>query len=197
MRMMTLMVAALLLLPTQAQAGRYKDSGSGGTLNFSRQNQFLAPSPYSRGGAAKTAFSFTTSPLWAMVGLAKVKGEVRLLSRLSVALQAAGGYSVPHGAPTIGFGAQASVYLSGNFDRGWSLGANLMQFGSMLNPEAAVQNPSDRFEGVFLGWKSTAKSRAVLELQLGAQRWTRSADSFRDGSEEPVPTLGLNYGWAW
>ena len=132
-----------------------------------------------------------------MVGLAKVKGEVRLLSRLSVALQAAGGYSVPHAAPTVGFGAQVSAYLSGNFDRGWSLGANLMQFGSMLDPEAAVQTPSDRFEGVFLGWKSTAKSRAVLEVQFGAQRWLRSADSFRSGSGNILPTVGLNYGWAW
>ncbi len=197
MRTLTLALALVLLVPTPAQAGRYKDSGSGGTLNFSRQNQFLAPSPYSRGGAAKTAFSFTTSPLWALVGLAKVKGEVRLLSRLSIALQAAGGYSVPHEGPTLGFGAQANVYLSGNFDRGWSLGANLMQFGSMLDPESAVQSPSDRFQGVHLGWKSTAKSRAVLELQLGAQRWSRTDASFRDGAEEIVPTLGMNYGWAW
>jgi hypothetical protein len=197
MRTITLITALAMLLPSPAEASRFKGYASGGSTNSTGQNQFLAPSPYSRGGDAKTAFAFTTSPLWALVGLAKVKGEVRLLNRLSVALQAAGGYSVPHGGPTIGFGAQVSTYFSGNFDRGWSLGASLMQFGSMLAPETAVQSPSDRFEGIFLGWKSTAKSRAVLEIQLGAQRWLRSADSFRTGSDEVLPALGFNYGWAF
>ena len=189
---------ALLMSPISAQASRYKQSATGGTSSVSPQNAFLAPSLYSRGGAAKTRFSFTTSPLWALVGLAKVKGDLRLLHRLSIAVQAAGGYSVPHDAPTLGVGAQVAVFLSGNFDRGWSLGGNFMQFGSMLSPADLVNSPWDRFEGAYIGWKSTAGSRNVLELQLGVQRW-HHADSSPLEADAPsiVPTLGLNYGWAW
>ena len=120
MRALSLLIAAALCLPATAQASRYKSYGGGQTsVSTARQNAFLRPSPYSRGGAAKTSLSFTTSPLWALVGLAKVKGEVAVLDRLSVALQAAGGYSVPHDAPTLGLGAQVSFYLLGNFVLGW------------------------------------------------------------------------------
>ncbi len=198
MRILNFLLFVAVMLPVSAQASRYKDYATGGTLSMTRQNPFLAPSPYSQGGAAKTRFSFTTSPLWALVGLAKVKGEVRLLHRLSIAVQAAGGYSVPHDAPTLGVGAQVAVFLSGNFDRGWSLGGNFMQFGSMLSPDELLNSPWDRFEGAYIGWKSTAASRNVLELQLGAQRW-HHADSSPLEADAPsiVPTLGLNYGWAW
>lgn len=198
MRFLTLLCAAVLFLPAQANAGRFKDYAAGGSSGFSKQNKFLAPSPYSRGGSAKTAFSFTTSPMWALVGLAKVKGEIRLLSRLSLALQAVGGYSVPHDQPTIGIGGQIAVYVSGNFDRGFSLGANLMHLGSMLDPQLVATEPWDAFHGVFIGWKSTSASRNVLELQFGAQQWLRGEGSPK-GAADPsiVPTLGLNYGWAW
>ena len=96
---------------------------------------------------------------------------------MSFAVQAAGGYSVPHAQPTAGVGAQLAVYVSGNFDRGWSLGGNWMQFGSMLKPSQLIDSPWERFEGAYLGWKSTAANRNVLELQLGAQRWSRSDNS--------------------
>ncbi|MEE2835301.1 MAG: hypothetical protein VYB65_04695 [Myxococcota bacterium] len=199
MRALSLLIAAALCLPATAQASRYKSYGGGQTsVSTARQNAFLRPSPYSRGGAAKTSLSFTTSPLWALVGLAKVKGEVAVLDRLSVALQAAGGYSVPHDAPTLGLGAQVSLYWLGNFDRGWSIGGNVMQFGSMLDPAGLAGASWERFEGLFIGWKSTAADRNVLEVQFGAQRW-RHADSSPLDAQAPslVPTLGLNYGWAW
>ena len=198
MRLVTLSLVALLIIPISAQASRYKQATTGGTAGMSRQNPFLAPSPYSRGGAAKTRLSFTTSPLWTLVGLAKVKAELRLLSRLSLALQAAGGYSVPHDRPTLGLGAQITVYVLGNFDRGWSIGANTMQFGSMLKLGDALATPWERFDGAFIGWKSTSASRNVLELQFGAQRWHHADSSPLDGeSQSIIPTLGLNYGWAW
>ena len=198
MRTAMVVLAAMVLLPGEAMADRFKSSGGGGSISFGTQNRFLAPSPYSNGGSAKTAFTFTTSPLWALVGLAKVKGELRVASRLSIAIQAAGGYSVPHEKPTVGLGAQASVYLTGNFDRGWALGVNTMQFGTMLDPQAALQTPWDRFDGAYLGWKSTAANRNVLEVQIGAQQWMRNQGS-PNGAADPliVPTLGLNYGWAW
>jgi hypothetical protein len=209
MRALSLLIAAALCLPATAQASRYKSYGGGQTsVSTARQNAFLghlsdfrrwsAPSPYSRGGAAKTSLSFTTSPLWALVGLAKVKGEVAVLDRLSVALQAAGGYSVPHDAPTLGLGAQVSLYWLGNFDRGWSIGGNVMQFGSMLDPAGFAGASWERFEGLFIGWKSTAADRNVLEVQFGAQRWRHADASPLDAQAPPlVPTLGLNYGWAW
>ena len=199
MRALSLLIAAALSLPATAQASRYKSYGGGQTsVSTARQNAFLRPSPYSRGGAAKTSLSFTTSPLWALVGLAKVKGEVAVLDRLSVALQAAGGYSVPHDAPTLGLGAQVSLYWLGNFDRGWSIGGNVMQFGSMLDPAGLAGASWERFEGLFIGWKSTAADRNVLEVQFGAQRWRHADSSPLDAQAPPlVPTLGLNYGWAW
>ena len=199
MRALSLLIAAALCLPATAQASRYKSYGGGQTsVSTARQNPFLRPSPYSRGGAAKTSLSFTTSPLWALVGLAKVKGEVAVLDRLSVALQAAGGYSVPHDAPTLGLGAQVSLYWLGNFDRGWSIGGNVMQFGSMLDPAGLAGASWERFEGLFIGWKSTAADRNVLEVQFGAQRWRHADSSPLDAQAPPlVPTLGLNYGWAW
>jgi len=199
MRALSLLIAAALCLPATAQASRYKSYGGGQTsVSTVRQNAFLRPSPYSRGGAAKTSLSFTTSPLWALVGLAKVKGEVAVLDRLSVALQAAGGYSVPHDAPTLGLGAQVSLYWLGNFDRGWSIGGNVMQFGSMLDPAGFAGASWERFEGLFIGWKSTAADRNVLEVQFGAQRWRHADASPLDAQAPPlVPTLGLNYGWAW
>jgi hypothetical protein len=198
MRFLTLLCAATLLLPNQANAGRFKNYAVGSSSSVSQQNKFFAPSPYSRGGSAKTVFSFTTSPMWALVGLAKFKGEMRLFSRLSLALQAAGGYSVPHDQATIGVGGQVALYVSGNFDRGFSLGGNLMRFGSMLDPQQVLNKPWDAFRGVFIGWKSTAANRNVLELQLGAQQWLRGEGSPK-GAADPsiVPTLGLNYGWAW
>ena len=198
MRLITLLLVALSMIPVSAQASRYKQSATGGTSSMSRQNSFLAPSLYSRGGAAKTRLSFTTSPLWTLVGLAKVKAELRLLSRLSLAVQAAGGYSVPHDRPTLGLGAQVIVYVEGNFDRGWSVGANTMQFGSMLKVGDALALPWERFDGAFIGWKSTAANRNVLELQLGAQRWYHADSSpLESESRSIIPTLGLNYGWAW
>jgi hypothetical protein len=88
--------------------------------------------------------------------------------------------------------------MSGNFDRGWSLGGNWMQFGSMLKPSELIGSPWERFEGAYLGWKSTAANRNVLELQLGAQRWSRSDNSpLETEAVEILPTFGLNYGWAW
>ncbi len=198
MRCITGLLTLALCVPTAAQAGRYKNYSSGGSAPSTSQNAFLAPSPYSRGGRAKTRLSFTTSPLWALVGLAKIKGEVRVLDRVSFAVQAAGGYSVPHAQPTAGVGAQLAVYMSGNFDRGWSLGGNWMQFGSMLKPSELIGSPWERFEGAYLGWKSTAANRNVLELQLGAQRWSRSDNSpLETEAVEILPTFGLNYGWAW
>jgi hypothetical protein len=189
----------LLTLPTQASASRFKDDGvySPGPV-FATQNRWTAANKYSKGGTAKTVFTFTAAPLWPLIGLVKVKGELRLLSRLSLAFQLAGGFSVPHERAAIGMGGQVSVYFAGNFDRGWCLGGNYFQLGDMLDPTAALQTPFDRFQGAFIGWKSTASNRTVLEFQLGAQQWIRSANS-PNGAAPPsiLPTLGMHYGWSF
>ena len=74
-----------------------------------------------------------------------------------------------------------------------------VDFQPIKSPSKRSHDASwERFEGLFIGWKSTAADRNVLEVQFGAQRWRHADSSPLDAQAPPlVPTLGLNYGWAW
>jgi hypothetical protein len=154
--------------------------------------------------------SLTLSPIYLLLPMLKLTGEVRLGTQGSVALIGGAGWITDTNSDdtTVTFfvyevGSQLRYYVTGNFRRGMHIGAEILYLhvnGTLDNVTGVAQGLA---LGPFFGWKTTSYAGFTFEVQGGVEivtAGTRVADSSggsTSSSIDYIPLLNLNIGWSF
>jgi hypothetical protein len=147
-------------------------------------------------------FSLTISPFHLFLPVVELTGEARVHDKVGVAVIAgAGKYSDPNvsgvSATVYEAGAQARIYVIGDFRHGMQVGGELLYMHLSDNRIAATGQ--GLAIGPFLGYKFMIDAGFTIETQLGFEYITARASSgtATASGKTVIPLLNVNVGWSF
>jgi hypothetical protein len=154
--------------------------------------------------------SLTLSPIYLLLPMLKLTGELRLGTQGSVALIGGAGWITDTNSDdtkvtffVYEVGSQLRYYVTGNFRRGMHIGAEILYLhvnGSLDTVTGVAQGLA---LGPFFGWKTTSYAGFTFEVQGGVEivtagtRVTDSSGGSTSSSIDYIPLLNLNIGWSF
>jgi hypothetical protein len=162
------------------------------------------PPPLIEASAHST--SLTLSPIHLAIGVVELTGEFRLADKLGLAGTLGGGRV--DGLSVYEVGAQLNYYLTGSFDGGLHIGAEVQFISAFNDPDETFDMQTTATAeglavGPMLGWKWIGDSGFSFVAQGGVQymavqaRAESGTVSASDEDSRIGPLVNLNAGWSF
>jgi hypothetical protein len=158
--------------------------------------------------------SLTVSPIYLLLPMLKLTGELRLGTQGSIAFIGGAGWITdnasddPKVTSKVTFfvyevGSQLRYYVTGNFRRGMHVGAEVLYLHVNGSLDSVTGVAKGLALGPFFGWKTTSYAGFTFEVQggvevvTGGSSVTDSSGGSSSSNVDFVPLLNLNIGWSF
>jgi hypothetical protein len=158
--------------------------------------------------------SVTAAPIYLLLPMLKLTGELRLGTQGSIALIGGAGWVTdnasndPKVSSKVTFfvyevGSQLRYYVTGTFRRGMHVGAEVLYLHVNGSLDSVTGVAKGLALGPFFGWKTTSHAGFTFEVQggvevvTGGSSVTDSSGGSSSSNVDFVPLLNLNLGWSF